>query len=128
MSAGPFTEQLSRCLVTSTSVGDRNDLVRWMFSAAAKHPAVKDLVNVTPEILENSNKKMGELMTRLLTVSCLKETKEALKYEGNATIEASFNALGQVAGKEMFSHPQVAEGMSNLEKYIDTETINKLIK
>lgn len=126
--AGVYADQLSKCLVESTSVKDRNQLVRWMFSAAAKHPAVKDLVNVTPEVLEQSNKRMGELMNRLLTVMCKTEAKQALKFEGQSTMESSFNALGQVAGREMFSDPSVVEGMASLDKYIDTEAIEKLMQ
>lgn len=124
--AGVYTDALSKCLVESTSVKDRNDLVRWMFSAASMHPAVKEIVNVTPEMLEKSNKRMGELMNNLLTVSCKKETGEALKFEGNSTMEASFAVLGQVAGREMFSNPDVAAGMASLEKYVDSEAIQKL--
>lgn len=124
--AGAYTDQLSKCLVESTSVKDRAQLVRWMFSAAATHPAVQDLVNTTPEALEESNKNMGELLNRLLTISCQQEAKSALKYEGQATMEASFNVLGQVAGREMFSHPAVSAGMSALEKYIDSKAIQAL--
>lgn len=126
--AGVYTDELSKCLVESTSIKDRNQLVRWMFSAAAKHPAVKELVSVTPEILEQSNKNMGELMNRLLLDSCKKETKEALQFEGQSAMEASFSVLGEVAGREMFSNQAVVAGMASLNKYVDSKAIAKLIK
>lgn len=124
--SGPYTDSLSKCLVESTTVKDRNQLVRWMFSAASKHPAVKELVDVTPEMLDKSNKNMGDLMNRLLLVTCKKETTQALKFEGNSTLEASFGVLGQVAGREMFSHPAVTEGLSSLSKYVDSDAVQKL--
>lgn len=127
-SAGVYTDQLSKCLVESTSVKDRNQLVRWMFSAASKHHAVMEIVKVTPEMLEQSNKDMGELMNRLLTESCKTETAQALKFEGQATMEASFSVLGQVAGREMFSNPEVAAGMASLEQYIDSKAIEELMQ
>ncbi|MFD2167601.1 hypothetical protein ACFSJY_15225 [Thalassotalea euphylliae] len=126
--AGVYTDQLSMCLVNSTSVEDRNQLVRWMFAAASNHPAVSSIANVTPEALDQANQKMGELMMRLLTVSCKKEASEALKYEGAQTMEASFEVLGNVAGREMFSSPLVAESLAGLDKYIDSEAIQALVE
>ncbi len=125
--AGVYTDDLSKCLVASTTVTDRNNLVRWMFAAAAKHPAVSEIVTVTPEVMEQTNKTMGDLMNRLLLVSCKTETKEAIKYEGGTTIEASFQVLGQVAGRELFSNPAVAESLSNLDKHIDSAALEKLL-
>lgn len=125
--AGVYTDDLSKCLVASTTVTDRNNLVRWMFAAAAKHPAVSEIVTVTPDVMEQTNKKMGDLMNRLLLVSCKKETKEAIKYEGGSTIEASFQVLGQVAGRELFSNPAVAEGLSDLDKHIDSAALEQIL-
>lgn len=125
--AGVYTDDLSKCLVASTTVTDRNNLVRWMFAAAAKHPAVSEIVTVTPEVMEQTNKTMGDLMNRLLLVSCKTETKEAIKYEGGTTIEASFQVLGQVAGRELFSNPAVTESLSNLDKHIDSAALEKLL-
>lgn len=126
--AGPYTDQLSRCLVESTSTRDRTALVRWMFSAAAVHPAVKSIASVSKEQLDEANKSMAELMMRLLTDSCRKETKKALKYEGDVTLGASFNVLGQVAGRELFSSPEVVAGISGLEKYFDKEKLKSLVE
>ncbi|MCH2056572.1 MAG: hypothetical protein MK214_08185 [Thalassotalea sp.] len=39
--AGVYTDDLSKYLVASTTVTDRNNLVRWMFAAAAKTPCSK---------------------------------------------------------------------------------------
>lgn len=125
--AGVYTDDLSKCLVASTTVTDRNNLVRWMFAAAAKHPAVSEIVAVTPDVMEQTNKKMGDLVNRLLLVACKKETKEAIKYEGGTTIEASFQVLGQVAGRELFSNPAVAEGLSDLDKHIDSAALEQIL-
>jgi hypothetical protein len=40
----------------------------------------------------------------------------------------SFNVLGQVAGTELFSSPEVAKAMSGLEKYADSAKIEALTK
>ena len=126
--AGPYTDELSKCLVDSTSVRDRAALVRWMFAAISLHPAVKSLASVSKEQLEEANKGMAELSMKLLTDSCRSETKKALKYEGAVTIEASFNVLGQVAGRELFADSEVSAGISNLDKYFDKNELKSLVE
>lgn len=126
--AGVYADDMARCLVEKTTPEDRVALVRWMFSAAAAHPAVAAIANVTPEQLDASNKAIAGLFTRLLTDSCREQTTKALKYEGPATLQLSFQVLGQVAGSELFSSPEVAQAMSGLEKYADNEKIEALTK
>lgn len=124
--AGPYADELGKCLVESTSQRDRVDLVRWMFSAAALHPAVKPISSVTEEQLDDASRATAGLFMRLLTESCREETKAALQYEGTSTIETAFSVLGQVAGREMFSSPEVAAGLAVLEKYVDSEELEAL--
>jgi hypothetical protein len=125
--AGPYTNDLSKCLVESTSQRDRTALAVWMFTAASFHPAVKPLSKVSQEQLDKANKTAGELFMKLLTKSCRKETQEALKYEGSGTMEASFKVLGEVAGRELFTSPKVNDSMSGLSKYMNEEELKSLI-
>ncbi len=124
--AGPYADELSKCLVESTSTRDRTDLVRWMFTAAALHPAVKPISNVTDEQVDDANKVIADLVTELLTESCRTETEKALQYEGASTLETSFMILGQVAGQELFASPEVAAGLAGLEKHLDEEKLGSL--
>ena len=124
--AGPYADELSKCLVESTSQRDRTELVRWFFASAALHPAVKPMSNVTEAQLDSANKSIADLMTRLLVDSCRLETEEALQYEGLSTIEVAFSVLGQVAGTELFSSPEVAEGLAGLESHFDREALAEL--
>jgi hypothetical protein len=124
--AGPYTDDLSKCLVSSTMESDRTALVQWMFSAAASHPAVKSIASVSEEQVEAANKTVGELFTKLLTESCREQAEKALKYEGKSTIESSFQVLGQVAGRELFSSPEVAAVIAGLRKYLDAEKLKAL--
>ena len=55
---------------------------------------------------------------RLLTESCKDAATTALKFEGPATLQLSFQVLGQVAGAELFSNPQVAAVMADLDKHM----------
>lgn len=124
--AGPYADELSKCLVESTSQRDRIELVRWFFSAASLHPAVEPLTTLTDEQIDASNKTIAEMITKLLTESCRPETEAALQYEGPSTIELSFQVLGQVAGKELFTSPEVAAGLAGLERHLDLEALSSL--
>lgn len=126
--AGVYVDDMSRCLVESTTKEDRFALVRWMFSAAAAHPAVATISSVTPEQLDASNKTIADLFMKLLTETCREPTTKALQYEGPTTIQLSFQVLGQVAGNELFSSPEVVKAMSGLEKYADNKKIEALVK
>lgn len=125
-SAGVYTDDLSKCLVESTSPDDRTELVKWMFVAASAHPAIGSLANVTPEGIASANKAIGSLFMRLLTESCKDQTQKALRYEGPATIQMSFAVLGQVAGTELFSNPLVVNAMSGIEQHLDASKLQGL--
>lgn len=126
--AGLYTDDLARCLVESTSPQDRSDLVRWIFSAAAAHPVVKPIASVGPREMDAANRAAGSLLMRLLTVSCRTPAQKALKYEGNSALEASFKVLGEVAGQELFSSPEVTQAMDGFANYLDADKLKALVK
>jgi hypothetical protein len=125
--ASDYSDDLGKCMVTSTSEEDRNAMIRWMFTAVASNPAVKDIVTVSPAQVDKANAAMGALMIKLLTESCHDKTVAALQYEGLAAIQHSFEVLGQVAGREMFSTPGVAASFAGLQKYLDNDKLKKLV-
>lgn len=125
-SAGPFTDDLARCLVSQTTAGDRTNLVRWLFAAISKHPAVATMSSVSDPDIERSTADVGALMMRLLTDSCRDRAKSAIKYEGPAAIQLSFQVLGQAAAAETFSNPEVAKVMAGLQKHADSKKLEAL--
>lgn len=117
--AGPYTDDLSKCLVRSTSEQQKAVLVEWVFAIAALHPSVKPLSSVTDAKRNDLSKNVADLFTTLLTDTCRKETQDAVKYEGPAAIQTSFALLGQVAMTDLFSNPDVAKGMGAFSQYLD---------
>lgn len=126
--AGVYTDDLTKCLVESTSKQDRLSLVRWMFAAMSQHPAVTSLTNVKDSDVEKANSETGALFMRLLTESCAEATTKAVRYEGPAAIQMSFQVLGQVASSELFTDPGVLQVISGLEKYTDQKKLEALGK
>lgn len=125
--AGIYTDDMARCFVNSTNVTERNGLVKWMFSAAALHPAVKSIASISEGQRQESDKYMAQFFQKLLFESCRTQTQQAIKYEGQKAFESSFEVLGQVAARELFSDPSVAKGMGNLNSYIDKQKMQALL-
>lgn len=117
--AGPYADELSKCLVRSTGDEEKRSLVKWIFSAVALHPDVADIATVTPTQRNEMTRNTAKLFEKLLTESCRTEVRAAVQYEGSQTIGASFQILGQVAARELFSNPGVAAQMGELAKHID---------
>lgn len=123
--AGPFTDEMAKCLVRKTSDADKTLLMKWMYSAMSKHPDVKAMSNVSPAQSVAISKKTAAMVTTLLTKRCKSETAQALKYEGGSSFKASFAVLGQVAMKGLMTDPNVGGYLGGLGKYIDKEEFNR---
>ena len=126
--AGVHTNDLAECLVDSTSRQDRAALVNWLFSAASFHPALSSNASVTRDQLDAANRDSAELFVRLLTDSCKSESEKALKFEGHASIQGSFQALGKIASEELFSDSAVMEAAAGLDEYLDKSRLRTLVE
>ena len=115
--AGVYTDDLSKCLVKSSNGADRLVLVQWIFSGLSLHPAVQPLVSITTEQRDAFNERVAALFSRLLVDDCRKEAVDALKNEGSAAFDASFQVLGQVASRDLMTEPHVATGLSGQIAY-----------
>lgn len=124
--AGIYSDDMSRCLVSNTSAKDKTDLVRWIFAISALHPDLGSVAAVTEQQRDDMNRKVAGLLERLLTESCRKQTQEALKYEGSAAMQLSFQVLGQVAMQELMSDAVVANGFAGFSKYVDKSKLKEL--
>ncbi len=124
--AGPYTDDLSKCLLGKSTMDDHIVIVQWMFAAMSRHPAVAPMATVSDAQVDVANAHMAELFTRLLTVTCRDQTKLALKYEPNIALLQGFQALGQEAGRELFVNPDVMKGMSGMSKYFDKKKLDDL--
>ena len=121
--AGVYADDLSKCLVQGATAKDKTDLVRWVFANSALHPELSSISTFTPAQRTAINKTVAHLFERLLTETCKAPFHDAMKYEGAQTIEMSFSVLGQVAMRELMSHPEVSKGFGELEGFISTDKI-----
>jgi hypothetical protein len=126
--AGPYTDDLSKCLVRSSSDTDKVILVKWIFALLTLNPAVKSLSSVTDDQRQALDKDGALLMQRLILTDCHDETVAALKNEGMEAAQSSFQVLGQVAGRSLFSDPAVQKGMQGFMQYIDQDKWSAISK
>jgi hypothetical protein len=117
--AGPYSDDLGKCLVQSTTTSDKGTLVKWVFAMASLHPEVKGTSSLTSEQRTELTRSAAALFTDLIVKRCKDKALEAVKYEGPGTLQTSFSVLGQAAMMELFSNPDVATGLAELGKYFD---------
>ena len=126
--AGPFGDEMARCLVTSTTKRDRAKLVKWIFRIYSDHPEVSYMVNLSDRDKKVIDKDTADIFTRLLSEDCIDETKKALNYEGYEIMSNAFIILGQVAAKDFNENPNVKKSSNKFADLIDYEKLDYLKK
>ena len=126
--AGLYTDDLSRCIVDTTSAEDKTNLMKWIFVAMAQHPSVAPYSAAKPADVTALNEIIGKLFMHLLTETCQQKARDAIRIEGVGAIQAAFQVLGQVAASGLFSDPAVVKTMSDLNHYVDQAKLDELSK
>lgn len=126
--AGVYSDDLSKCLVASSSLADQKVFILWMFTALGSHPDVKSYMNMTDAQHAAINQNTGHLFERLLTADCRKEAISALKYEGNSAMESAFSVFGQVATRGLLTDPEVTKSLSGMAQSVDMKEIELMLK
>lgn len=126
--AGPYGDTLGKCLVSKTNSSQKATLVRWLFAMMALHPDVESSSTLTAAQRTQLSKEAARLLEDLLTQTCRAEAVDAIRYEGHSTVEASFSLLGQVAARELFAHPKVAEGLAEFGQFVDEKKMKALME
>ena len=124
--AGPFADEMAKCLVTSTNNRDRNKLLKWMFKIYSDHPEVSYMVDLSDREKKVIDKEMADLFTRLLSEDCFEESKNAQKYEGNIVFVNAFRILGQTAAQGFTGNPDVQRSMKKVYGLMDYKKLDYL--
>ena len=87
------------------------------------HPEIRPYLKASDQTKEEINKFIGKLFTRLLADDCPKQTKAALKEDGNMAMKDAFGLIGRVAMHELMTNQDVVATMAGFEKYLDKERL-----
>ena len=126
--AGPFADEMAKCLVTSTNNRDTTKLIKWIFKVYSDHPEVSYMVDLSDREKKVIDKDMADIFTRLLSEDCIDETKKALNYEGDTVMFNAFRILGQVAAKGFNDNPDVTISIKKFVELVDYEKLDYLEK
>ena len=126
--AGPFGDEMAKCLVTSTSNRDRTKLLKWMFRVYGEHPEVSYMVDISDREKKVIDKDIADIFTRLLSEDCVDETKKALNYEGDNVMFTAFQILGQVAANGFNEHPSVERSINKFVNLVEYDKLEYLEK
>lgn len=122
--AGQAVDQLSECLVKSTTAADKTTVLQWTFTALAQHPELKAFSQVSPEQKTALDKQFAQTLQRILTEQCSTQAQAVIKAEGIQAIGDSFQELGSITGEEILKTPEIKQQLNGVLKYID---LNKLV-
>ena len=124
--AGPFGDEMARCLVSSTSNRDRNKLIKWIFRVYGDHPEVSYMVDLSDREKNIIDKDVADIFTRLLSKDCIDESKKAKKYEGDNALVTAFEVLGAVAANGISKDSNVERSINKFAELIDIEKLDYL--
>jgi len=124
--AGIFADDLARCTVTSSTTEDRSALIRWMFVVAAANPAFSDLASIGATQREQAFRRAAAVFDRLLLHDCRRQSVAAMQNEGPASLESGFQAVGQLAGREMMSSPASVASLQDMTRFMDLAGLEAL--
>ena len=123
-SAGPAVDQLSDCLVKSTTATDKTTVLQWTYAALSVHPDLKAFSNITPTQKDQLDQKLAQVLQRVIVEQCSTQTKAVIQAEGIQAVGQAFQQLGQSAGQDIVKDPAVRQQLQGTLRYID---LNKLV-
>lgn len=122
--AGPTVEQLSNCLVKSTTAADKTTVLQWTFVALSAHAELKKFSNVNEAQRTQLDKNLAQVLQRILVEQCSAQTKAVIAAEGVQAVGESFQELGRITGEEILENPEVKSQLKGVLRYVD---LNKLV-
>ena len=125
-SAGPYADSLAKCIVESTSEREKNKMINWFFIVISEHPELQPLADISQNQKLAAHQNMAEITTEILTKSCLQETKNGIKYEGDSVVEFAFGFLGRNAMQGIMSHEKVTHSIQVFMQFVDEDEFQKI--
>lgn len=122
-SAGPSVDQLSDCLVKSTTATDKTTVLQWTYAALSVHPDLKAFSNITPTQKDQLDQKLAQVLQRIIVEQCSAQTKAVIQTEGLQAVGQSFQQLGRDAGESIIKDPAVNQQLQGTLRYIDLNKI-----
>ena len=125
--AGPYQDDLIRCVGENLSDADKINFVAFISLALSRLPEMKDVVFIDKVRSESIVKAYAESIERLILDDCEEKSVLLVKFEGPAALFSSSSIIGQMALREKMGDPAVVEIFDEMDKYASEEEWNKLL-
>ncbi|PIE61881.1 MAG: hypothetical protein CSA29_01030 [Desulfobacterales bacterium] len=126
--ANQSAQALGTCLADALNGKERKELAKWIYFGMSRHSTIKQYSKVTDADIDNMNKYIGRLVTRLLTADCSQIASKAIKEGGASSVQYAFRVVGQVAMQELMREKSVTKALGEFETYLDKEKMNQVLK
>ncbi len=117
--AGPYADELKKCLVESSSPKDLTLLVRWIAKAINAHPHLSDISSLSERKKAEIDQQLARYFERVLFQDCSAPARDLIKYENADGMRVAFEFLGQIAMKQVMEDPKVTQSVSDFSKYFN---------
>lgn len=117
--AGPASEALGQCFVSSTTDAEKATISRWLFIVLAQQPEVKDLASVPAAAQQETDRDMAKLLERMVTSACQSEARQMLAQDGPRGLKQAVEIFGQSSARRTFAEPAVASAINGFTRYLD---------
>ncbi len=121
-------QRLGICLTDSLNGKERKNLAKWIYFGMSAHSIMRPYSNITRKEKEKLDKYVADLITRLLTKDCPKQTASAFKENGSEGLKYAFGVVGKVAMQELMNEPKVSRSLGAFEKYINKDKFKNVFK
>lgn len=123
--AGPYVDELKKCLVESSSPRDMSNLVKWVARAISAHPNLGDLYAISENKKTEIDKSFAKYVERILLDSCKYQTLNLMRYENTDGLRVAFEFLGQVAMQQLMEDRNVTFAIGSFVNHIDTQRLER---
>lgn len=121
--AGQAVDDLSHCLIQSTTASDKTAVLQWTFASLASHPDLKAFANVSEAQKIQLDQKFAQTVQRIIVEQCASQTKAVIQTEGVQAVGQSFQALASETGEALINTPEVKQQLTGTLKYIDLNKV-----
>lgn len=126
--AGPYTDDLSNCILESTTPEEQMEFVKWVFSTRSLYSkANKTRPEISQEQINAGNEQTANLFMRVMTRSCKEKAVKAIKFESEFVLQTTLSLLEQVAGPDILTTLDIVAVTALVEKYIDVEKLRSTL-
>ena len=125
-SAGPYKDDLIRCVGDSLTENDKNNFAFFIALSFSRLPEMRDIFFLDEIRKDKIIRDYATSLDRLIILDCRSQSENVVKFEGPNELASAANMMGQIALREKLADPAVVELFDEMEEYVSTDEWNEL--